>query len=95
VDLEALAERGRQALEAREQAGLPAPIDLAGEALARAHADGEAEGERQSAAWAEAQPDQAAARKAAKEAKRQANREAWRNRHAASKSDQGRDRGQP
>ena len=83
VDLDGLAERGRQALQAREQAGLPAPIDLAGEALARAHAEGEAERERQALAWVEAQPDRAAARKAAKEAKRQANREAWRNRHQA------------
>ena len=34
VDLDALAERGRQALAQRDAAGLPAPPDLAGEVLA-------------------------------------------------------------
>jgi hypothetical protein len=60
VDLEALAERGRQALEAREQAGLPGPPDLAGEVLTEVRAQAKAEQAAYNAAWlAEHYPDAA------------------------------------
>jgi hypothetical protein len=71
VDLEALAERGRQALAAREQAGLPAPPDLAGEVLVQAREAAEAERAEKAAEWAEEQARRAAARQAAKQAKRE------------------------
>jgi hypothetical protein len=58
VDLEALAERGRAVLDSREQAGLPAPPDLAGDVLTEARTTAEAESAAYAAAWlAEHYPD--------------------------------------
>jgi hypothetical protein len=58
VDLDALAQRGRAVLTAREQAGLPAPPDLAGDVLAEVRAAAQADSAAHAAAWlAEHYPD--------------------------------------
>jgi hypothetical protein len=51
VDLDALAQRGRAVLTAREQAGLPAPPDLAGDVLTEVRAAAHANSAAHAAAW--------------------------------------------
>lgn len=63
VDLDALAERGRAVLAEREQAGLPAPPDLAGEVFAEVKSAANAEQDAYAKAWlAERYPDAQQAR---------------------------------